>query len=272
MTVTQSRIEISRGSLSFFEAVPDGGEVRGTVLMVPGFTGSKEDFLPMAPYVTAAGYRLIAYSQLGQFDSDGPDTEGSEAEYTIAKFGADVLEVLDIAAPGERVHLLGHSFGGLTTRNAVLRDPQRFRSYVILDSPPNGADAGAENLTALADVVRTQGNEGLWNGMMAPLQEMFPAPVKEFLHRRMLATKAHNLIGIAETMATEPDLVAELAATGVPALVVAGENDFVLVPVQQDVAARLGAKFELIAGAGHTPNEEKPEELTAVVAEFWDAH
>jgi len=52
----------------------------------------------MAPSVTAAGYRLISYSQLGQFDSDGPDCEGAEAEYTIAKFGADVLEVLDVAA------------------------------------------------------------------------------------------------------------------------------------------------------------------------------
>jgi pimeloyl-ACP methyl ester carboxylesterase len=272
MTVTQSRIEISRGSLSFFEAVPDGGEARGTVLMVPGLTGSKEDFLPMAPHVTAAGYRLISYSQLGQFDSDGPDGEGSEAEYTIAKFGADVLEVLDIAAPGERVHLLGHSFGGMTTRNAVLREPSRFLSYVILDAPPKGADAGADNLSALADMVRTQGNEGLWDEMFAPLQEMFPSPIKEFLYQRMMTTKAHNLIGIAETMAAEPDLVAELAATGVPALVVAGENDLVSVSVQKDVAERLGVEFELIAGAGHTPNDEKPEELTAVLAAFWNAH
>jgi len=28
-------------------------------------------------------------------------------------------------------------------------------------------------------------------------------------------------------------------------------------------------KLEIIAGAAHTPNEEKPEELTKVLVEFW---
>jgi pimeloyl-ACP methyl ester carboxylesterase len=272
MSVTQSRIEISRGSLSFFEAVPDGGgEVRGTVVMVPGFTGSKEDFLPMAPYVTAAGYRLISYSQLGQFDSDGPDGAGAEADYTIAKFGGDLAEVLDIAAAGEKVHLLGHSFGGLVTRAAVLADSARFLDYVILDSPPNGENLGMD-LAPLAGVLRTEGNEGLWQAMFAPFAEMLPAPVKEFLHHRMMVTKTHNLIGIAETMSAEPDRVEELAATGIPILVVAGEGDFIPVPVQEDAANRLGVKFEIIKGATHTPNEEKPEELTGVLVEFWNAH
>ena len=53
MSVTTSRLEISRGSLAFFEALPEA-EIKGTVLMVPGYTGSKEDFLPLAPFVTAA--------------------------------------------------------------------------------------------------------------------------------------------------------------------------------------------------------------------------
>ncbi|MCL2532981.1 MAG: alpha/beta hydrolase, partial [Nocardiaceae bacterium] len=87
MTVDLSRITISRGELSYLEATPDAGaEVEGTVVMVPGFTGSREDFLPMAPFVTAAGYRLISYSQLGQYDSDGPDGPDAVGENTIAKF------------------------------------------------------------------------------------------------------------------------------------------------------------------------------------------
>ncbi|CAM2814484.1 alpha/beta hydrolase [Prescottella defluvii] len=271
MTVTLSRITISRGELSFFEATPESGTaVKGTVLMVPGFTGSREDFLPMAPFVTAAGYRLISYSQLGQYDSDGPDGPDAVGEYTITKFARDLAEVLDEAAPDEKVHLLGHSFGGLVTRAAVLNDPARFLDYVILDSPPSGQNVGTSvDMDQIPALLEEGGNEALWQAMFGDLQEIFPAPVKEFLRGRILATKTANIAGIARTMSAEPDRVDELAATGLPILVVAGEEDVIPLEVQADAAARLGVKFEIIAGAGHTPNEEKPEELTDVLVGFW---
>ncbi|MFC4605583.1 alpha/beta fold hydrolase [Rhodococcus kronopolitis] len=269
MTVTLSRISISRGKLSSFEATPDAGtEVKGTVVMVPGFTGSREDFLPMAPFVTAAGYRLISYSQLGQYDSDGPDGRDAVGEYTIAKFALDLAEVLNTVAPGQKVHLLGHSFGGLVTRAAVLNDPARFLDYVILDSPPSGDKVDAATYR-IPDLLWAGGNAALWTAMFGPIEEMFPAPVKEFLHARILATKTANMAGIITTMGAEPDRVTELAATGLPILVAAGENDFIPVDIQADAAARLGVKFEVIAGAAHTPNEEKPEELTTVLVDFW---
>ncbi|MGF7122598.1 alpha/beta fold hydrolase [Rhodococcus sp. BE178] len=271
MTVNLSRITISRGELSFFEATPEAGtEVKGTVVMVPGFTGSREDFLPMAPFVTAAGYRLISYSQLGQYDSDGPDGPDAVGEYTIAKFALDLAEVLDKVAPGEKVHLLGHSFGGLVTRAAVLNDPARFLDYVILDSPPSGQNLDMDlDMGQIPALLQEGGNEALWQAMFGALQEAFPAPVKEFLRGRILATKTANIAGIALSMSAEPDRVEELAATRLPILVVAGEEDVISVEVQADVASRLGVKFEIIAGAGHTPNEEKPEELTKVLVDFW---
>lgn len=275
MTVTLSRVQISRGELSYFDATPTAevkgpAEVKGTVVMVPGFTGSREDFLPMAPFVTAAGYRLISYSQLGQYDSDGPEGRDVVGEYTIAKFADDLAEVLDVLAPGEKVHLLGHSFGGLVTRAAVLNDPTRFLDYVILGSPPSGQGLGrAMDLGKLSDVLWRRGNGTLWPAMFGALEEIFPAQVKEFLQGRIMATKTANIAGIAATMVAEPDRVAELAETGVRILVAAGANDVIPLAAQADAAARLGADFEVISDAGHTPNEEKPEELTKVLVGFW---
>ncbi|MCL2536610.1 MAG: alpha/beta hydrolase, partial [Nocardiaceae bacterium] len=174
----------------------------------------------------------------------------------------------------EKVHLLGHSFGGLVTRAAVLNDPARFLDYVILDSPPNGRnlDGLGVDMAQIPELLRTGGNEALWQAMFGAFEEIFPAPVKEFLRGRILATRTANIAGIALTMGAEPDRVEELAATGLPILVVAGENDMVPVDAQADAAARLGVKFEIIAGAGHTPNEEKPEELTKVLVDFWNGH
>ena len=55
-------------------ALDTGGDgVRGTVLMVAGYTGSKEDFAPLLAPLAEAGYRVVALDQRGQYESPGPD-------------------------------------------------------------------------------------------------------------------------------------------------------------------------------------------------------
>jgi pimeloyl-ACP methyl ester carboxylesterase len=39
------------------------------VLLVPGYTGSKEDFLPLLRPLARAGFRAVAMDQRGQFES-----------------------------------------------------------------------------------------------------------------------------------------------------------------------------------------------------------
>ena len=100
-----------------------GGEaVRGTVLMVAGYTGSKEDFAPLLAPLAEAGYRVVAIDQRGQYESP---RAGHPAAYSVAELGADVLEVARVLKEesGDPLHLLGHSFGGLVTRAAVLAEP-----------------------------------------------------------------------------------------------------------------------------------------------------
>src|SRR3954469_19375886 len=47
-----------------------------TVLLVPGYTGSKEDFAPLLDGIAAAGLRAIAVDLPGQFESAGPPRRG----------------------------------------------------------------------------------------------------------------------------------------------------------------------------------------------------
>ena len=71
-------------------------------------------------------------------------------------------------------------------------------------------------------------------------------------------------------LATEPDLVATLAATAVPVLVMCGAGDNVWSPaIQIDMARRLAARLEVIDNAGHTPNEEQPQVTARKLLEFW---
>ena len=75
---------------------------------------------------------------------------------------------------------------------------------------------------------------------------------------------------MAEALLTEPDRVAELAATGVPVLVAHGEADNAWTPAAQaDMAERLRARHEVIARSRHSPAIENPDDTVAVLLSFW---
>ena len=118
-------------------ALDTGPGARGTVLLVAGYTGSKEDFAPLLMPLADAGLRAVAIDQRGQFESPGPE---DPERYTVAELAADVAAVgrtlrAESAGP---VHLLGHSFGGLVTRAAVLTEPALFDSLTLLGAGPAG--------------------------------------------------------------------------------------------------------------------------------------
>jgi len=116
-------LDVPVGALTAFRALPRGraGEsVRGTALLVPGFTGSKEDFLPLLPLLAEHGFDAWAFSQRGQGDSAAPV---GEEHYTLDAFSGDVIHVASLIAEltgRQHAHLVGHSFGGTVARAAAI--------------------------------------------------------------------------------------------------------------------------------------------------------
>jgi pimeloyl-ACP methyl ester carboxylesterase len=257
-------------------ALDTGGEaVRGTALLVAGYTGSKEDFAPLLAPLAEAGYRVVAIDQRGQYESPGPDDPSA---YSVAELGADVVAVAGVlrAESGEPLHLVGHSFGGLVSRAAVLADPTMFTSLTLLGSgPAELTGRRAELLDHLGPLLDVGGvrlvHETLEQvAMTDPKAQAVPAPTREFYSRRFLANSAAGLRGMAAAMLAEPDRVAELAATGVPVLVAHGEADDAWLPhVQADMAERLGARHEVINNSIHSPAVENPPRTLEVLLDFW---
>jgi len=264
------------GPLAALDTGPADG---GTVLLVAGFTGSKEDFAPLLTPLAGAGLRAVAIDQRGQFESPGPD---DPAQYSVAELAADVVAVarrLREESTGP-LHLLGHSFGGIVARTAVLAEPALFDSLTLLGSgPAELTGPRAELLDHLSPLLDAGGvqlvNDTLEQlAMTDPRAQAVPAPTSEFLRRRFLANSAAGLRGMADAMLGEPDRVSELAATGVPVLVAHGIADDAWSPaVQADMARRLGARHEVIVHAVHSPSIENPARTCAVLLSFWaDPH
>ncbi|WP_419997627.1 alpha/beta fold hydrolase [Streptomyces boninensis] len=277
---TATRLATSRGT---FAALDAGTGRLGTVLLIPGFTGSKEDFIALLEPLAAAGYRAVAVDGRGQYETPGPeDDEAAYAQEALARdVRAQAAAVRD-AGPGP-LHLLGHSLGGHIARTAVLLDPSEspspFASLTLLSSGPAAvAEGQQQRLKLLTDALRTMPMADIWQAMRAldppeAADDRTPDTIGDFLRRRWHTTQRAQLLATARQLATAPDRVAELATTPLPKHVISGAVDYAWpVHLLDDMAERLTAHRTVITGAEHSPNAERPAETAAALADFWAAN
>ncbi|HEY7486280.1 MAG TPA: alpha/beta fold hydrolase [Streptosporangiaceae bacterium] len=275
--VSRVDIETARGTFAALEALPGSAAPdRRTALLAPGFTGSKEDFIAVLATLTAAGRRVIAVDQRGQYETSGP--EDPEA-YTLAALGADLVALLAALHPaGEPVHVVGHSFGGLVAREAGIANPSLLASVTLMSSGPAAVgDPGATRARALVEALQSIELKDIWDGYLGPeaVSAGHAPEIVDFLRTRMLSNTPAALIGMGRELTTAPDRVDQLAKVigddGPPALVVYGENDDAWPPsLQAAMADRLAARTVVIPGAAHSPAVEAPEATASALAAFWD--
>ena len=247
---------------------PDGAG-RSRALLVPGYTGSKEDYAPVLPFLGEAGWDTLAYSQRGQGGSAAPAGLGA---YGMSDFVGDLISIAEAwAGTTGRVHLVGHSFGGIVARAAVVKRPDLFASVTlfcsgravydwmntlpILDPLPTGPGARQQVLrTYFPDMNFDEPGVG-W---------------AEFQRIRALDTASENLVGIARILSQlRPDTPA-LAATGVPVHVLYGDQDEIWPPSwYAEEAADLGARESIIRGGTHSPQLQFPQQWAELASSYW---
>jgi pimeloyl-ACP methyl ester carboxylesterase len=185
-------------------------------------------------------------------------------------------------------HLVGHSYGGLTTREAVLADDGGLASFTLMSSGPAAltgpraaelrgllaALGAADGALPEASVLRARISD-LWQNYLEPqfVEAGVPGPIMAFLARRMHSNDPAGLVHMARHLLSAPDRTAELARrTAMPMLVLYGEDDNSWSPAAQEaMARRLAARRVCIPAASHSPAVEAPATTAAALTQFWDA-
>lgn len=272
--VRPATLETERGSFATLQAVPDVGTPLGTVLLVPGWTGSKEDFTPLVDHLARYGWRAVAVDQRGQYETPGP---ADPAAYTLAELGADVVAMSK--ALGGYSQLVGHSFGGLVAREAVLIDPGVFSTITLLCSGP-GAFSDEAKVNALQMLAFGLDNLPIEQVYDLKLdhdskQPRYVAPaadIAEFLRKRFTGNVPAGLAAVTRRLVDAEDRTEQLAKSGVRAQVVYGEDDDGWpLAVQDRMADILGVEPQVVPHAGHSPAIEQPAATARLLVDFFHA-
>jgi len=248
------------------------GEHIGTALLVPGYTSSADTFNGLLQPLSERGYKVVTFSQRGQSLSEGPDnTDG----YSLERLGQDIHDLVHKLDLGKHIHLLGHSFGGVVSIEAVLQDHSPFASLTMWNSGPRnmGGTIEQERAGLLEHGPRAYfvGNQ-LANGKdpEADIKGELNV-IEQYYYDRLMSTNPAQLEAGINILIDQVDRTVELSRTGIPVLVSHGANDDAWpIEMQREMADQLGAEYWVIANAGHSAHADRTYTSAQLLATFWD--
>jgi pimeloyl-ACP methyl ester carboxylesterase len=258
--VRASRFAAPSGSLATLEAGRPGDP---RIVLVPGVTGSKEDFILMLPLLAAAGYHVLSYDMAGQYESDAAGPENltpARTHYDHDLFVSDLVAVLE--STSKAAHVLGYSFAGTVAQLALGRRPELFLSLTLLSAPPQAGQGfrGVKRIGWLSGL--TTGRIGaalmIW-GVERNFVHVPPGRLS-FVRYRFARTRRSSVADIISLMKRAPDLDSALAASTIPKLVAVGEHDLWPTELHRAFATAIGATLAVYP-TGHSPCETSPNQL-----------
>ena len=269
----QGTVSIDGYSLATITIDPVGEHV-GTALLVPGYTSSAETFNMLLQPLSERGYKVVSYYQRGQSLSEGPD---DVAGYELSRLGLDIHEVIQKLNLGNKVHLLGHSFGGVVSIEAVLQDHSPFASLTMWNSGPRSMRGDLEEQRA---GLLAHGPRAYYVGSQLAAGKDPEADIKgelniieQYYYDRLMSTKPAQLEAGINILIDQVDRTVELSRTGIPVLVSHGaQDDAWPIEMQREMAEQLGADYWVIANAGHSSHADRTHASAQLLATFWDEH
>lgn len=256
-----------------FVAIGKAGGV--PLVAVNGGPGFDHRYLAAAPVWTelARDRQIIFYDQRGTGDSPAATAN----HLTVDQMVAD-LEALRRRLKVERIDLLGHSWGGILSMAYAARHPSRV-AHLILVGSGDAKPAGTEYLfdKLYPDIMATIPPDPSTAGQTGCIETDVYDRMSYYDQRNRVPAPSDSLPRFSAATCTavmldamKLDLYPQLAALGVPTLVINGRFDANVAPA---VAYRIskaipGAKLEYFEHSGHSPHVEEPAKFALTIERF----
>ncbi len=242
----------------------DTGDGDVPVVLLHELGGSSESWWLVVPLL-AATRRTIAVDLRGAGRSEKPPLPYETVDQ------ADDVAALIVGLGLGAVDVLGSALGSLVGALLARRHPALVRRLMMCAVADDMRGRTEAYLAQRAEQVRRVGMRGV---MEASLRNAFPdahAGARTSYQPIYLANDpaayAEMSLALARLRLTDDDWQGIRA----PVLVASGAHDFIWPPdLGQKVAARIpGARFAVLADAGHFPHMHTPEDLVAMAVDFF---
>jgi pimeloyl-ACP methyl ester carboxylesterase len=245
----------------------DGGTGGVPILFVHGFPHDRSLWTPQLQGLTAQA-RCLAPDLRGFGEST------ASPPYSMDRYADDLVGLLDVLHI-DRVVVAGLSMGGYVSFALWRRHPRRVRGLVLCNTKA-GADSeeAREKRRALMAVARERGSsavaDSMLTGMVGKTTRSKRPEITNAVHVMISSTPTDGVIGALQAMMERPDSTPTLSTINVPTLIVTSDED-AIIPVEEARAmhsAIRGSTLEVIAGAGHLSNLERPAAFNHIVSEY----
>ena len=247
-----------------------------TVVMLHGFTGSKENWYPLAAALQGR-YRLLIPDLPGWGESERkPGTV-----YGFTQQAANVDAFIRALSPGKPVVLLGHSMGGGIAAVAAARYPQDIAKVGLLDAAGVRFKDNAFGLDVLAGKnpfgVEDDASLQRYIDIVfhdAKAKPWLPWPASTALIRKRRADAAFEQ-GVLDRIGRSAESLLpgdEAVRIRQPALLLWCRQDAVIDPSAMGLYAQRipQARTVLLDGCGHMSLMERPREVAEAVVKLID--
>jgi pimeloyl-ACP methyl ester carboxylesterase len=263
-------LDLPDGEMQVVEGGPRSGS---PIVLVHCFTCAIDWWDRVRPALERK-HRVIAVDLLGHGGSEKPGS-GYTPE-NQAKLVAEALRKLHV----RDAEVVGHSLGGSVSVALAQQDPRLVNRVAIIDMPPDNSYGDLGFIAGLA--FQPVLGEALWrikpdfsirDGLSVAFAPGFDVP-DAFVDdvKRMTYTSYDESPTGTEDFIGDESLDRRMRPTGKPLMVLMGaEEQIVNDPrraLRQYASGDPGAETHLIAGAGHSPNVEKPAETAHLILEF----
>jgi pimeloyl-ACP methyl ester carboxylesterase len=263
-------LDLPGGEMQVVDSGPRAGE---PIVLIHCFTCGIDWWDGMRPALER-DHRVVAVDLLGHDGSEKPGAGYTPANQ--AKLVAQALKKLGI----RDAEVVGHSLGGAVSVALAEQDPQLVDRVAIIDMPPDNSYGDLGFIAGLA--FQPVLGEALWrikpdfsikDGLAVAFAPGFDVP-DAFVDdvKRMTYTAYDESPSGTEDFIGDESLDRRMRATGRPLLVMMGAEEQIVNDPQraldQYASGDPGAVTRLIAGAGHSPNVEKPAETAHFVLAF----
>ena len=281
-----------RGYKTWYRIVGAGEEPgRLPLICLHGGPGATHDYFGSLEAFAATGRRVILYDQLGWGNSDHPS---NPSIWTVDLFVDELCEIRRALGLG-RVHVLGHSWGGMLAMEYALTQPAGLASLVLADTLASAREWAVEARRLILElppetqqVIEKHEAAGTTDspeykeammvfsrrhvgGHIAPQPEWVKEAFKKIqtneVYLTMWGPSEFNVTGALK----EWDITNRLGEIRIPTLVMCGRDDEATPSIAETIRGGIPrSELVIFERSAHFPHIEETGRFLEVLSEFLD--